>query len=138
MGSSPIRDNMHYIKTLLKYLMTNYSIFEINFVASLILLLLHPLLLLLWLIIFTVYLGFRGVLDWDTLNKTWTAILGIWYLILVVSLGEYSPVFVGPGYTHKLIVKVLVDEIFFERICLITIFMLHDLSAIIGIPIIII
>lgn len=128
---------MHYIKNLLKELTSNYWIFKINFLVSLFLLWLTPVFLLLWLIIFTAYLRFRGVLDWDTLNKTWTPIFGVWYLILVVSLAKYSPVIIGPGYTEELISNALMDEIFFERICFVTIFMLHVISAKIGFPILI-
>jgi len=125
------------IKNFFKKLTSNYWIFKVNFIVSLFLLWMTPVFLIVWLIMFTVYLRFVGVLNWNTLIKTWTPILSVWYLILLVSLVKYSPVMIGPGYTKDLIRNALMDGIFFERICFVTIFMLHGISAKIGFPILI-
>ena len=61
----------------------------------------------------------------------------MWYLILIISLGKYSPIIIGPGYTEALMGKALYDGIYFERICFSTILTLHMFSSFLGFPIVI-
>ena len=113
------------------------NIFNINFIFSLFLLYLTPIVLLLWLILFVpLFLKYLGKLNLNSFLKSSIPILLAWYLILIVSLSTYVPVIVGPGYTGELILTILIDKIFFARICLCTIVPLHYVSEAIGTPII--
>jgi len=89
------------IKNILKTYISNYWIFKINFIISLLLLWITPVFLILWLILFTIGLRYFGVLNWNSFIKTWSPIFSVWYLILLVSLVKYSPVIIGPGYTGR-------------------------------------
>ena len=86
---------------------------------------------------FTICLKYFKKLTWNSFIRTWLPIFTLWYLILIVNLGKYSPIIIGPGYTETLMGKALYDGIFFERICFSTILTLHVFSSFLGFPIII-
>ena len=123
------------LKITLQTLLSDYWIFK--FIISLLLLWLTPVYLVLWLILFTIYLKYFRKLTWNSFIKTWSPILSVWYLILIIGLVNYSPLIIGPGYTEDLMRKALVDGIYFERICFSTIIFFHALSSLIGFFIII-
>jgi hypothetical protein len=93
--------------------------------------------LIYWLIFFTICLQYFKKLTWNSFFRTWLPIFTLWYLILIVSLGKYSPIIIGPGYTEELMEKALYDGIYFERICFSTILTLHMFSSFLGFPILI-
>ena len=127
----------NYLKFILHdFLIPNYWVF--NFIISLFLLWLSPMILVFCLIFFfTICLKYFKKLTWNSFIKTWLPIFTLWYLILIVSLGKYSPIIIGPGYTEALMVKALYDGIYFERICFSTILTLHAFSSFLGFPIVI-
>ena len=118
-------------------MVSDYWIFKINFIISLIFLWVTPVFLIFWLVLFTIGLGYFKVLNWKSFIRTWSPIFSVWYLILLVNLIKFSPVFIGPGYTEDLMQKALINGVFFERICFSTIITLHAISTTIGIPILI-
>ena len=126
----------NYLKFILHdFLIPNYWIF--NFIIALFLLWLSPMILVFWLVFFTICLKYLKKLTWNSFIRTWLPIFTLWYLILIVNLGKYSPIIVGPGYTKALMGKALYDGIYFERICFSTILTLHMFSSFLGFPIII-
>lgn len=126
----------NYLKFILhEFLIPYYWIF--NVIVSLFLLWLSPMILIFWLIFFTICLKYFKRLTWKSFIRTWLPIFTLWYLILLVDLGKYSPIIIGPGYTEILLEKALYDGIYFERISLSTILTLHLFSSLLGFPIII-
>nr|QUS63581.1 hypothetical protein [Haslea silbo] len=126
----------NYLKFILHdFLIPNYWVF--NFIISLFLLWLSPMILVYWLIFFTICLKYLKKLTWNSFIITWLPIFTLWYLILIVNLGKYSPIIIGPGYTKALMGKALCDGIYFGRICFSTILTLHMFSSFLGFPIII-
>ena len=128
------------IKNNLKFILHNFLIpysWIFNFVISLFLLWFSPMILVFWLILFTICLKYLKKLTWNSFIRTWLPIFTLWYLILIINLGKYSPIIIGRGYTEALIGKALYDGIYFERICFSTILILHMLSSFLGFPIII-
>jgi hypothetical protein len=105
--------------------------------VCLFLLWLSPIILVYWLILFTLFLKYLNLLTWNSFVRTWLPIFTLWYLILIVDLGKYSPIIIGPGYTEELLGKVFYNGLYFERICLSTILTLHMVSSFLGFPIII-
>jgi hypothetical protein len=128
-----MKNNLKFI--LHDFLIPNYWVF--NFIISLFLLWLSPMILVFWLIFFTICLKDFKKLTWNSFIRTWLPIFTLWYLILIVNLGKYSPIIIGPGYTEALMGKALDDGIYFERICFSTVLTLHMLSSFLGFPIII-
>ena len=90
--------------------------------------------LVFWLI-FTICWQYFKKLTWNFFIRTWLPIFILWYLILIVNLGKYSPIIIGPVYTEELMGKALYDGIYFERICFSTILALHMFSSFLGFPI---
>lgn len=128
-----IKNNLQLL--LHNILIPNYWVF--NFIISLVLLWLNPIVLLCWLIFFTVCLKYFKKLTRYSFNKIWLPIFILWYLILIVNLGKYSPLIIGPGYTEVLMGKALYDDIYFQRICFSTILTLHMVSCFLGFPVLI-
>jgi hypothetical protein len=48
---------------------------------------------------FTICLKYLKKLTWNSFIRTWLPIFTLWYLILI-NLGKYSPIIIGPGYTE--------------------------------------
>ena len=128
-----MKNNLKFL--LHDFLIPNYWVF--NFAMSLFLLWLSPMILMFWLIFFSICLKYFKKLTWNSFIKTWLPIFTLWYLILIFNLGKYSPIIIGPGYTKELMGKALSDGIYFERICFSTILLLHMFSTFLGVPIII-
>lgn len=127
----------NYLKSILynlyDFLTLNYWVF--NFITSLFLLWLSPMIFLFWFIFSTICLKYFKKLIWNSFIRIWSPIFILWYLILIVNLGKYSPIIIRPGYTEAFMGKALYDGIYFERICFSTILTLHMLSSFLGFPI---
>lgn len=125
------------VKKIIYVILSDYWVYKFNFAISILFLWLSPVAVISWLLLFTFYTWYIGNLNWKNFIRTWSPILSLWYLIILVSLINYSPVIIGPGYTEELLSKALSDGLTFERICLSTVLMLHIISAKLGIPLVI-
>ena len=128
------------MKTRLKFLLHELLIpyyWVFNFPVSLFLLWFSPIILLFWLIFFTICLKYLEKLTWNSFIIIWLPISTLWYLILMIDLAQYSPIIIGQGHTIVLLVEVTTNGVYFERICFSTILLLDWLSHFLGFPIII-
>ena len=130
---------MKNLKKIFKTILSDFWIYKFNFVLAFFFLWLSPVILLMWLVIFTVFLACFKKLTKQSFIKTWIPVLIFWYSILLVDLLIYSPVIVGPECNiENLFIKILMGKVYFERICFSTIMLSHELGHRLGFSIIII